>query len=378
MAAIYNNCSLSYGASTNIRLLKIQSSRSTDTESPISCSLRVVPLNHAPPYTALSYKWGKAQAVDVILLDGKPISVRQNLLDFLVQYREAETMDYLWIDALCINQSCNQERNHQVRMMGQIFAKAQLTISWLGRGPEELSQAVKAISESRDLVSSFCKWSASYYENEAISYTEFLKYHLFAAHVTILFEASYWKRMWVVQEFVLSTEVEIWCGNEKANYEIIQELYNAIAFLDDEDILPDDFNFPNPFRPSSYASKSIHLRGFRQEKLAKMQQISSATIFDSLSLHECADARDRIYGMLGLIDPQELEGFPIDPDYSKPLSTLYLDVWNRRLAQHNTSKKDDEGSLLSFQMHLQLKLLLNNGDENVIRSQKQLKEIYEL
>ncbi|KAK7184861.1 eukaryotic translation initiation factor [Paraphaeosphaeria sporulosa] len=37
----------------------------------------------------------------------------------------------LWVDQICINQSNDQEKTHQVRMMPEIYAKADKAIVWL-------------------------------------------------------------------------------------------------------------------------------------------------------------------------------------------------------------------------------------------------------
>lgn len=48
---------------------------------------------------------------------------------------------YIWIDALCIDQTNLAERSEQVGMMRSIYQKAQLVISWLGPQDETTSDA---------------------------------------------------------------------------------------------------------------------------------------------------------------------------------------------------------------------------------------------
>jgi hypothetical protein len=46
-------------------------------------------------------------------------------------------LNALWADAVCINQrDTSGEREHQVQLMGSIYATAALTISWLGPASE--------------------------------------------------------------------------------------------------------------------------------------------------------------------------------------------------------------------------------------------------
>jgi hypothetical protein len=56
-------------------------------------------------------------------------SDEHSLLDF-----EAAA-EALWIDALCIDQGQNDERNHQVQQMGSIYSGAQRVIAWIGKKP---------------------------------------------------------------------------------------------------------------------------------------------------------------------------------------------------------------------------------------------------
>jgi hypothetical protein len=99
-------------------------------------------------YTALSYTWGDAPADCIIELNGQPFHVRRNLWDFLDRARKADFVWYLWIDALCIDQSTVRERNHQVALMGKMYSQAREVLVWLGQVPVGVEQALnKSLSE---------------------------------------------------------------------------------------------------------------------------------------------------------------------------------------------------------------------------------------
>jgi hypothetical protein len=42
---------------------------------------------------------------------------------------------------------------------------------------------------------------------------------------------------------------------------------------------------------------------------------------------QCSDRHDRIYGLLGVLSAKQKADFPIQPDYSKPVSRLFLETW---------------------------------------------------
>lgn len=53
--------------------------------------------------------------------------VRHELYQALSTFEGSYLGEYLWIDALCINQTDTRERNHQVSMMDDIFRHASNT-----------------------------------------------------------------------------------------------------------------------------------------------------------------------------------------------------------------------------------------------------------
>ncbi|PZD28569.1 HET domain containing protein [Pyrenophora tritici-repentis] len=111
----YDEVPLSFGSSTNFRLLTIEPC--SDPNDEVYCNLHVRAMEEPPQYIALSYTWGEPSPTRMIMLNGRPFRVRQNLWDFLVQARSHNLTTMLWVDALCIDQSQVKERNHQVSMM---------------------------------------------------------------------------------------------------------------------------------------------------------------------------------------------------------------------------------------------------------------------
>jgi len=100
----------------SVRLAKIIYSNRQDG-SYIQLKLQTFLLSSSPPYNALSYVWGLPSPCRTIMVNGERLRIRENLWYFLWQASIPEGCEYLWIDALCINQDDTSERNHQVRMM---------------------------------------------------------------------------------------------------------------------------------------------------------------------------------------------------------------------------------------------------------------------
>lgn len=74
--------------------------------------------------------------------------------DWMLHGRELYMLDtryweFFWIDALSINQGNFLERNHQVNMMGNIFADAAFVLAWLGNAGMNPSSPGMPLSNPR-------------------------------------------------------------------------------------------------------------------------------------------------------------------------------------------------------------------------------------
>ncbi|KAF1994437.1 hypothetical protein P154DRAFT_581813 [Amniculicola lignicola CBS 123094] len=89
-----------------------------------------------PIYEALSYAWGTEEATDPVSIEDtgivdyiffgnqqndkrKTILLRLNLCEALMEMRELDTPRVLWVDAICIDQQDNSEKNEQVSVWAQ-------------------------------------------------------------------------------------------------------------------------------------------------------------------------------------------------------------------------------------------------------------------
>lgn len=136
-----------------IRLVRVLQ---TEPDAPIRCKFALSMVHSkSVHYTALSYTWGGASHdSDHVrtILHKQDFWVRRNLWWFSCQVRDDPALraDWYWIDALCVDQAENdiagtREKNHQVNMMGKIYSKADLVITWLGEPPREECAALDAL-----------------------------------------------------------------------------------------------------------------------------------------------------------------------------------------------------------------------------------------
>ena len=92
------------------------------------------------PYAALSYCWGGPQPITLTKLTKRDMlrgiatsTLPQTIQDAITVTRKVG-LRYLWVDALCIIQDSDSDRNAEITMMDQIYQHAQVTISAASAG----------------------------------------------------------------------------------------------------------------------------------------------------------------------------------------------------------------------------------------------------
>ena len=189
---------------SEIRIATIQPG---GVDEPIVCSLD----NHklgSSEYEALSYCWGNEEDLEDITLQSVEWQVTGNLHAALKALRSESTPRKMWIDALCINQRDNHEKNQQVPIMAEIYASATQVIAWIGPAFRTTDftfrffEFVSSLSDQEDFTGDFPNPFKRLWE-----YTE-----LWEAILEIL-RRPYWSRLWVVQEYSLSPRVLVQCGS---------------------------------------------------------------------------------------------------------------------------------------------------------------------
>lgn len=104
--------------------------------------IRVTPVSTGKRYIALSYCWGSAaeastqkKSTAATIADNELKisfqSLPKTIQDAVSVSRELG-IGYLWVDALCIIQDDDNDRNHEIARMGAIYANAYLTLSASG------------------------------------------------------------------------------------------------------------------------------------------------------------------------------------------------------------------------------------------------------
>jgi hypothetical protein len=274
-------------------------------DTPLQCSLKTVSLSELPLYDALSYEWGQL-VTEQIMLDGMPIEIRQNLFAALWHLRSEFETKVLWIDALCINQEDVVERGAQVSMMGEIYSHAIQVRVWLGQGSEDTQEAFALahdISELLDINSILTQEQKDVLGRSQSSWVA----------LAGIFSASYWSRVWIIQEFVLAQEVVVHCGKNKINWAYLE----AILFQFQKQLYNPEEGIPWESIPPFLAERVNAGRrsGVQSESLMRLLQL--------FAVSKSTDPRDKVYALIGLSFDAK-DNFVVD--YAKDLEEVKRDV----------------------------------------------------
>jgi hypothetical protein len=157
-----------------IRLLQVRTrDGASGNDAFLDCQLYVTDLNLRPPYTALSYVWGRSISRRRIICNGVALSVTENCYSALQHLHAANGTFDTWVDAICINQKDQDEKMHQINLMGDIYSQAGITYVWLGLGDAATHRVAAFLGRAgflehffrssgawKHILRKFCAWAA--------------------------------------------------------------------------------------------------------------------------------------------------------------------------------------------------------------------------
>lgn len=96
-------------------------------------------------YDALSYVWGNPDEKLPIFIHKHSFDVTINLGAALSHLRNHSIERILWVDAICIDQANQEEKQHQIQSMAKIYGHANRVIVWLGEAADDSDLALEEI-----------------------------------------------------------------------------------------------------------------------------------------------------------------------------------------------------------------------------------------
>ena len=245
------------------------------------------------PYEALSYTWGSGVKTNCICLNGYAcMRVTSNLYSALLDLQLESAKRSLWIDAICINQRNVSERSQQVACMHEIYSAAQRVIVWLGPLSRTVNQSIEDVflehAKSDPLYTEKRKYRFEEQDLYPIGNIESLDYeywHALELYVKELLSASWFERLWVLQEVFSARRVSIHHGRLRHSWSHLVYLVKTVAEAQASDV----FASPN----CRHTFRLVQdLQRWRQ--LGSLGHLRLETIKDSTTEYLCKDSRDHV------------------------------------------------------------------------------------
>jgi hypothetical protein len=329
------------------------------TGNGVECSIRQISFSDGG-YQALSYVWGSEERqfrAIVRTATGQTVGyipLTSNLWNALHDLRDAQELEskVFWIDQICINQQA-EEKNHQVKLMGQIYQNATRVISYAGSAVTSNETEKERVQLLERLVQHYQPTCEVLFKMADLNRAFAKRAHLpvlelpediqdderaerFWEWLAKLAFGEWTMRLWIVQEQLLNSEVVMLYGRQMLCWDSVAILPALFCLR----ILPEQYvsQFWMEHRrhtlvaPASIAESvfSLWLSQRAMQRTSSPQETrvlfrTTRTLLQNMERFEdleCRDPRDRIYALLAISsDTAELA---ITPDYSDAMSLSLL------------------------------------------------------
>ncbi|KAK2043676.1 hypothetical protein LZ31DRAFT_585115 [Colletotrichum somersetense] len=318
------------------RLLHIHPGQAHD---PLVCDLVTVDLESNPSYKALSYVWGDPSIPAEITCSGFRRPVTVSLFDGLRRLRHPARLETAWADAICINQSDNNEKAYQVNLMGLIYDRATEVVNGTHMTQGVLPGAFLTLTDQDGQKSALFPVNQRKNNLEQILKAQ----HLIAIKEPFLL--PWFTRVWVLQEVGLATEATAFWGDSHIafreiamfiHFAMTDENMNFILGQDIQDIIsgPPYYAFWSVWstynKKDSWVSRCPPLQAFANQQVAECQ-IDFLVVLEASRRFSATNALDHVFAFLG--HPKALvtatNQLLVQADYNIALEDLHVVVASR-------------------------------------------------
>lgn len=268
-------------------------------------------------YLALSCAWGSRERNHYMRLNGRLFPITQNLWVALQRLRSESDDRQLWIDALCIDQSNNSEKSHQVTSMTPIYHSAIQTIAWLGDTGPHTDLAIKCLRKLKmpTNAQNFESCHSTQCKDALPAVTQGLQ---------DIYNRAWLKRVWIGREIWASLKIVVACGESRISWSGFISSYAICART--LPILADSRNLESLAKLGGRGTDAGNMRtlvrtltkawnndGYVEERWPPLHSQLTLTndwlkvpdIFRVLNDAvgcESSDHRDRVYALVDLVD----------------------------------------------------------------------------
>jgi hypothetical protein len=310
--------------------------------------------------------------------------ITANLRDFLLEYRKRRANQFIWIDAICIDQGSSEDKDNQISLMRYYYDEASEVIVWLGKATDmeqgalrilpglvsKLCQGIKTndgapeadtatapkndresandkanmlapgtMGESNREMKSMSKESISYdiFDELGLPPSDHLVWDALASILSL----SWWNRLWTLQEVVMAKSYEkredekkgfgeplvmVMRGAATVPYSLFDSFETGLSIHGLKAWLMAKSGLP--ITQQLYGLDAIReIRTCRESKRDRFWAVSPGVVLVSTRRREATVAADRVHGMSAMFDAYTLG--EIGVSVTMPTQEVFI-----RFAQH--------------------------------------------
>lgn len=320
-----------------IRLLVLEPGAPSDE---LRCHLVNAELSWRTKYEALSYTWGDPTITRQLTCSGRTIDVTVSLHDALSDLRHPRRKRLLWVDAVCINQTDNDEKAKQIRLMGEIYSQARRVLIYLGRAESSVDGAMESI---RQLDWKFMPIHVRRYSSRLAAFgpvgvqlidclpkmNPITEDKISWDPIISLLRRPWFQRTWVIQEAILAKRAQVICGDQSIPWTMLERVVIAMDFYKGEVA-----EIPSYLSIVDTVSGMHLMRSARRDRYdaimmpdlwlytrllvgSPMHRQEFTKLLDLIMdsrTFACSNPRDKVFGMLG-VTGQDTSSEYLTPDY---------------------------------------------------------------
>jgi len=292
---------------------------------PLRCSFAELPFGAVPDYWALSYTWGEPTIVSEVWIGNRPLGITKNLKCAMMNLRHTRFFRPVWVDALCINQTDDDEKNGQIPLMRDIYETATKVVIYLGEDeddsvhiPKTCRKILRATadfwsqdgSEPLNAQQAIIPRSGSSYESLGLPHVNSPIWEAFRKFLS----RPWFRRVWIIQEAVVSKNAEVTCGKWKMSWTLFINSFLRAMRSDLPILGGDDLGRASTGRMLLFmkvlGAGEVQSTRWKLLDLLHRCRVSNAT-----------NPRDYVFGLLGL--SIEADEPMLTPNYSESVHEVY-------------------------------------------------------
>lgn len=324
-------------------------------------------------YYCLSYTWGNPHSNGVfsadhynsvnalydpdnnvpIVVNGRVLHVPKNLndaLDAIIPNIDPATGgDFVWTDAICINQEDIDEKSVQVGIMDKIYSKTISSLAWLGPESEDTDVGLQTL---HTLITHIDEFQQSqiipYGGRDRDSYEEagvpFISWNKWVALAHIL-QRQWFRRSWIVQEALLPNRLVMFCGQRRVMWYELGLVAERIRFQEAKM----GTSYSKAFSPMDQVAVAVE---WNMAEIYKWRTLMSAALSDDgpdglqyrdrftlENLLHCfwtfaaSEPRDKVFSLYGLMNVFAEKR--LESDYRRSVESVYTSAARQVIREVN-------------------------------------------